>query len=150
MCNTSIHKIISLLIIVISITSCGDVTTKNDKLDQIDRSLCQFSEGSCDNEINGVKIALFITPKTVPSEKNLTINVKTNEPVNIISARIEGRDMFMGIIPIQFNELINKNFSTDVILGSCASGYMVWRLFVTIEKDGISSTVFFDFLADNG
>ena len=150
MCNTSFIRKLLILITVLVITSCGDSKQKNGKPDQIDGSLCQFSQGSCTKEINGVKITLLINPKTVPSEKNIQLKLSVNKPVKIKSARIEGRDMFMGMIPIKFNSIKNKEFLGDAILGTCASGYMVWRLIVNIDVNGTPSTVFYDFLADNG
>ncbi len=135
---------------VLIITSCGDTKPKKNKPDQIDRSLCQFYKVSCTKEINGVKITLLIDPKSVPSEKKLTLKLSSNKPIKIKSARIEGRDMFMGIIPVQFNYITNIDLLGETTLGSCTSGYMVWRLIVNIDINGTSSSVFYDFLADNG
>ncbi|MBM7072653.1 hypothetical protein JQC92_11535 [Shewanella sp. 202IG2-18] len=150
MCYASTFRKISIIITVLLVCSCGDSKQKNANLDQIDRSLCNFLVSSCLKEANGAEIALFITPNTVPSEQDLSINLKSNKSITIKSARIEGRDMFMGIIPVTTNSLNDKDFSSKAILGSCASGYMVWRLFVTYELNGQTSTVFYDFLADNG
>ena len=105
--------------------------------------------GSCKKESNHAEIALLISPNTVPSGEKLDLSITSNELIKIKSARIEGRDMFMGIIPIKFNRIKNRGFFSNAFLGSCASGYMVWRLFITFEKKGIESTVYFDFLADN-
>ncbi|RYV01430.1 hypothetical protein SOPP22_13640 [Shewanella sp. OPT22] len=150
MCYASTLRKITIIITVLLVCSCGDSKQKNAIPDQIDRSLCNFLVSSCLKEANGAEIALFISPNTVPSEQDLTISLKSNKNITIKSARIEGRDMFMGVIPIKVKELNNNDFSANAILGSCASGYMVWRLFVTYELNGQTSTVFYDFLADNG
>ncbi|MBE8167963.1 MAG: hypothetical protein HAW66_06325 [Shewanella sp.] len=128
---------------------CDDKNTKVTKLDQVDRSLCQFSTGSCTKHVSGLDFSIMIDPETVPSEKILKISLITSVKVQNLSSRIEGRDMFMGAIPVSLKPIDHKAYYADVILGSCASGYMVWRLFVSADIDGKQVNTFFDFLADN-
>lgn len=107
----------------------------------IDPSLCQFSEGAC--IVSSVELTL--APQHAPSEQPLTLQLTLPEGDRVVSARIEGRDMFMGVIPVQFDE----NGHAEVIYGSCSSNYMVWRMLVTVEDShGEQYTRIFDWLAD--
>lgn len=116
----------------------------------IDSSLCDFSKGSCIQQLEGVDISLKVTPDNTPSETPLEVLIKSNKPLKIISARLEGRDMFMGVIPLKLIEVSKTLYKGALIYGSCSSGYMVWRLFVTIELPaGDHQTITFDFLADS-
>ncbi|MBY6185504.1 hypothetical protein KUV89_02490 [Marinobacter hydrocarbonoclasticus] len=106
-----------------------------------DPTLCQFDAGAC--ERNGALLAL--SPASAPSEKPLTLSLELAPGQTIVDARIEGRDMFMGVIPVRFDDSGNA----EVIYGSCASGYMVWRLMVTTEDaNGEQKHHLFDWLAD--
>ncbi|MCL1077268.1 hypothetical protein D5R81_04885 [Parashewanella spongiae] len=145
----SITKIFTLIIIILVVQGCGKKTDENIKPDQNDRSLCQFSVGSCNKKVAGVDFSILINPETIPSEKMLHLTLQTNQKVDAISARVEGRDMFMGVIPVTLKGVDKSHYSSDFILGSCASGYMVWRLFISAEVNGKAVSVFFDFLADN-
>lgn len=142
------NKYFFILIIIITLQACDKNTVKNDKLDQFDRSLCEFSKAWCEKEVNGIKLSILIDPNSVPSEKQLNLNLMSNAPLSDLEARIEGRDMFMGMIPLHFESKDKKSFESKFMLGSCASGYMVWRLFVSGKSDGKEFTIFFDFLAD--
>ncbi|WP_298440105.1 hypothetical protein [uncultured Ferrimonas sp.] len=103
--------------------------------------LCQFQQGPClrtDSQLQ-------LTPAHAPSEQPLQMNITLPEGYHIVEARIEGRDMFMGVIPVQFN----GNRATT-IYGSCSSDYMVWQLFVSAENgQGQQINRVFDWLADN-
>lgn len=107
----------------------------------VDPSLCQFSKGAC----TVGTVALTLVPAHAPSEQPLDLALALPEGHQVINARIEGRDMFMGIIPVRFS----PQGQAEVIYGSCSSNYMVWRLFVTIEDDkGEQYSRVFDWLAD--
>ncbi|AQS36115.1 hypothetical protein Sps_00926 [Shewanella psychrophila] len=115
-----------------------------------DISLCNFSQASCDKQVAGIDLSLLITPFNTPSEKPLTIELVSSEAISDINMRIEGRDMFMGVIPVNLSKLNENQYNGQLIFGSCSSNYMVWRAFVTFTKNGAPHVAIFDFLADSG
>ncbi|MPY23903.1 hypothetical protein [Shewanella sp. YLB-07] len=115
-----------------------------------DTSLCNFSQASCNKQVTGINLSLLITPFNTPSEKPLTIELASSEAINDVTMRIEGRDMFMGVIPVKLSKLNEKQYNGQLIFGSCSSNYMVWRAFVNFTKNGEPQVAIFDFLADSG
>lgn len=67
---------------------------------------------------------------------------------------MEGKNMFMGKIPLFFNRVTedksSKPFVAETMLGSCSEDIMTWRLWLTLEKPGKAkenqqTTFFIDF-----
>ncbi|WP_345315624.1 hypothetical protein [Ferrimonas gelatinilytica] len=80
-----------------------------------------------------------------PSEQSLALTLTSPDGWQVRGARIEGRDMFMGVIPVRFD----TQGRATVMYGSCSSDYMVWRLWVTLENaEGEERIRFFDWRAD--
>ncbi|MCG9696680.1 hypothetical protein [Shewanella sp. Isolate11] len=127
------------------------VTSKLESQSQfeIDDSLCQFKQSECKQTIADLLISLTISPENTPSEKPLQIDLDFSKPVENLSGRIEGRDMFMGIIPVNLSQTSENHYQATTVYGSCSSNYMVWRLLVSFIYQGQPRTVIFDFLADN-
>ncbi|MFT6132398.1 MAG: hypothetical protein ACJAW2_001120 [Shewanella sp.] len=115
----------------------------------IDKTLCQFSVGECYKKVTDLQVGLLIDPINTPSEKPLIVTLSSNQKITNISMRIEGRDMFMGIIPVSLSEIKDNVYQGPVIFGSCSSNYMVWRVFVSFDYQQQTRTLMYDFLADN-
>ncbi|QIZ76582.1 hypothetical protein [Ferrimonas lipolytica] len=125
------------------LSGCGfdKPTEQGDQPQLIDPTLCQFSQGSC----RQANASLAITPVNAPSEQPLLLQIYLPDGYEVVDARIEGRDMFMGVIPIQF-----AGNQATATYGSCSSDYMVWRLFYTAaNQNGEQISGVFDWLADN-
>jgi hypothetical protein len=90
---------------------------------------------------------------------NLQVKFKNDPSLNAKSSLkhsfnvvgyMEGKTMFMGKIPLLFTEKVNNNdnhFIAETMLGSCSEDMMIWRLWLTIEKqegsDNKEQTTFF-------
>ncbi|CAM2737470.1 hypothetical protein SHAM105786_00660 [Shewanella amazonensis] len=58
--------------------------------------------------------------------------------------------MFMGVIPLKWQQMDENTFNATAVYGSCSSDYMVWRLWLSVSNEaGQSQQIWFDFLADN-
>lgn len=58
--------------------------------------------------------------------------------------------MFMGVIPVKWQQVGENSYQASAVYGSCASGYMVWRLMLSYtDEQGLTKQAWFDFLADN-
>ncbi|ABV36819.1 conserved hypothetical protein [Shewanella sediminis HAW-EB3] len=130
-------------------SSCSHDAPKDVSKTTKDSSLCDFNAGKCTQSVAGVGFDLLITPYNSPSERPLTLELISSEPVNNLAMRVEGRDMFMGVIPVNLTKVDENLYNGQLIYGSCSSNYMVWRAFVTFNKEGSQHIVMFDFLADN-
>jgi hypothetical protein len=114
-----------------------------------DKTLCQFNQTPCIQAVNGLSVSLMISPENTPSEKPLAVQLDLSEPVQELSVRLEGRDMFMGVIPIKLSQIAKTRYQGNLLYGSCSSNYMVWRMFISFTLRGKQQTVMFDFLADS-
>jgi hypothetical protein len=53
----------------------------------------------------------------------------------IVESYLEGKDMFMGKIPLFFELDAKNTFISEALLGSCSEKKMTWRLWLTIKKN---------------
>ena len=48
--------------------------------------------------------------------------------------------MFMGVIPVNVKQTDKMTYIGQMVYGSCSSGYMVWRGFVSFNVNGETKT----------
>ncbi|QBF84611.1 hypothetical protein EXU30_19500 [Shewanella maritima] len=148
-------RCITLFLLVFSafLTACGDSSPSADENFVQDPSLCQFQQGACKQLVDGVGVSLTLYPEHAPSEENLQLAVNFDQTVNNVSYVVEGRDMFMGVIPGKLAASPVNNaqqlFEGNLIYGSCSSDYMIWRMTLNFETENGVQTAVFDFRADN-
>ena len=71
---------------------------------------------------------------------------KTKPNITKISAYLEGRDMFMGKVPVFFEQMNEENVHlAQSLLANCSEEQMIWRLWVTVELAEKTTTFFVDF-----
>ncbi|WDE07381.1 hypothetical protein SG34_011115 [Thalassomonas viridans] len=66
----------------------------------------------------------------------ITVEYRGSGEIKNISGYLEGRDMFMGKIPLFLTGEKNNQYLAEVMLGSCAEPTMIWRLWLTAEFTG--------------
>ncbi|CAJ1842590.1 hypothetical protein PEKONANI_02545 [Aeromonas jandaei] len=94
------------------------------KKDQI----CDLSHSSCDLLIGEKSMAIAISQLPVRAERDFIIRLEGGDPeIKPIKAWLEGRDMFMGTIPVNF-ESSGNGWQANALVGSCTSPMMVWLL----------------------
>jgi hypothetical protein len=142
-------KIIIFNFFLMFLTACDRPQTQEQQDLPIDETLCEFSEGECYQEVAGLQVGLLIDPVDTPSEKPLIVTLKSSQAITNVSMRIEGRDMFMGVIPVTLSEIQNNSYQGSLIFGSCSSNYMVWTVIVSFDYQQQPRTLMYDFLADN-
>ncbi|MCJ8296076.1 MAG: hypothetical protein MJK15_16860 [Colwellia sp.] len=85
-------------------------------------------------------IELTELAETVQSEQ------VTKQSITNISAYLEGKDMFMGKVPVFFEQSGKEGvYSAQSLLASCSEEHMDWRMWITIELKGQEQTFFVDF-----
>ncbi|ABS08313.1 conserved hypothetical protein [Shewanella baltica OS185] len=138
-----------IALILINLTACTEDAKQVTHKSSSDPSLCQFSTGDCVKQVDDIKLAISLSPANAPSEKPLTLRLLASTPIKNVQIRLEGRDMFMGVIPVNVKQTDEMTYIGQMVYGSCSSGYMVWRGFVSFEVNGETKATVFDFLADN-
>ena len=70
----------------------------------------------------------------------------TKQSITNISAYLEGKDMFMGKVPVFFEQTAKAGvYLAQSLLASCSDEQMVWRLWITADISGQTQTFFVDF-----
>ena len=70
----------------------------------------------------------------------------TEQSITNVSAYLEGKDMFMGKVPVFFEQGANEaTYLAQSLLASCSEDQMVWRLWVTVAMAEQKKTFFVDF-----
>jgi len=97
---------------------------------------CLTSQSECvvTNELG--QFSLLFNVKEIHGELpfELSIAYTSNNKEFKFSGYFEGKDMFMGKIPVFFTKVKNENKQTsEVLLANCSEEQMVWRLWVTVE-----------------
>ncbi|MGL4613423.1 MAG: hypothetical protein ACRCVV_05880 [Shewanella sp.] len=133
------------LLLAFNLLGCKENAVKQG----LDPTLCDFQQDECVKNSDTVKLRLALTPRHAPSEKPLTLKLLASSPITDVNIMLEGRDMFMGVIPVNVQQLDEKAYEGKLLYGSCSSGYMVWRGTIKFNHNGVTQRVQFDFLADN-
>jgi hypothetical protein len=72
-----------------------------------------------------------------------------NTEIHSVSGHLEGKDMFMGKVPVFFTkDDQGDNFTANSLLASCSEDVMVWRLWLTAQltnKQKSEQQFFIDF-----
>ena len=157
-----------LCVVFLFVTGCQPVQNKPKSEASVLTPLCIASQSQC--EVSNDKLVVAVKF----SQYQLTKNIKTELPVYIeltilpvsgattekvvnshntshsaitqVTAYLEGRDMFMGKVPVFFDKKEGKDvYLAETLLASCAEEQMVWRLWITAEIDGEAQTFSVDF-----
>ncbi|WP_237524195.1 hypothetical protein [Shewanella sp. KX20019] len=142
-------RVLYTLFMAVIVSGCEPDNGKNVTSFKQETGLCNFQKGACSNTVDGTELNLRITPWNTPSEKPLELSLSSSVPLEKVKIRVEGRDMFMGIIPVNLAQETETSYNAPLIYGSCSSGYMVWQAIVSYEQDGIEKFTIFEFLADS-
>jgi len=128
------HKTLFIYIIVIfSLTACKPPV---EAIQVIDKPQCLKSQSRCDIKTNIGIFTLRFNVKEVKVEIPFTMQIAYigKESIQKINGYMEGKNMFMGKIPLFFKKmLINNQFSAETMLVACTEPNMVWRTWIHVE-----------------
>jgi hypothetical protein len=98
----------------------------------------KFSQHQLSEKIK-TELPFFIELTQLPQQE-------TMQSITKATAYLEGRDMFMGKVPIFFEPESKKNtYLAESLLANCSEEQMVWRLWITVALEEKSKTFFVDF-----
>ncbi|MCX4042439.1 hypothetical protein OR606_19805 [Aeromonas hydrophila] len=90
--------------------------------------ICDLSHTSCDTRLGDKPLTVRVASLPVQAERDFVIQLQGGDPVvTPVKAWLEGRDMFMGTIPVNF-EATEQGWQGTTLVGSCTSPLMVWLL----------------------
>jgi len=91
----------------------------------------------------------FLDIKNLPIKAEQWIDFELRTPTQTVlvnSAKIVGKSMFMGRIPVTFKRASEQRFSAKALVGACTTAQMIWSLEITVENDGVEQVLSFDFM----
>ncbi|WP_022940490.1 hypothetical protein [Psychromonas hadalis] len=95
--------------------------------------------------------AFFLTIKNHPIKAEEWINFELSSPIKNIqieNAKIVGKTMFMGRIPVTFKKTSEQHFSAKSLVGACTTPKMAWELQIAISVGDKSKLLMFDFMVE--
>ncbi|WP_371185313.1 hypothetical protein [Thalassotalea maritima] len=110
---------------------------------------CDFQQGSCINQQWLAPIELSAEPDVIKSESEVVfylVSERFDESVRI-EGYLEGKDMYMGKIPLVFH-FRNGLFYAKTMIGACIEQSMIWQMQLTIDDgSGHVSSVSYEFMS---
>jgi hypothetical protein len=94
--------------------------------------------------LSRLKRLLQKPPLKAEQWNDIRITSNTNE-WQVIDAKLVGKEMFMGRIPVDLSEVQQGVFSAKVLVGACTTEKMIWQLQINIEVNGVKGQLLFDF-----
>lgn len=132
----------------------SETETDKSKIDkqglELDETTCDLAQPCVFNSILGNFVLSVDEGKIVPEHwYNLTLKSDAKS-WQVKSAKIVGKTMFMGQIPIKFSP-VEKNDGelqshAKSMIGVCTEDRMLWRLKMIIEVEGKPIDIHYDFL----
>jgi hypothetical protein len=115
-----------------------------------DETICDLAQPCVFNSILG-NFALSVDEGKIVPEHWYNLTLKSDaKNWQVMSAKIVGKTMFMGQIPIKFSPVTKKDgelqFHAKSMIGVCTEDRMLWRLKMIIEVEGKPIDVHYDFL----
>ncbi len=104
--------------------SADNSVSADQKKDQI----CDLSHTPCSALIGDKPLTIAIKELPLRAEHDFAIAITGGDPaIKPVKATLEGKDMFMGTIPVSF-EQIDGQWQGVTQVGSCTSPVMIWLL----------------------
>ena len=69
-----------------------------------------------------------------------------NDNMKVSKAKIVGKDMFMGRIPVTFKQSKTDLFRAKTLVGACTTPEMIWSLEITVDIAEAQEVITFDFM----
>lgn len=149
-------KVFTFFLLFVALSSCDTNIKPKRQSETSSQSdfLCLKSQNTCEflTEYGSFKI-LF-------SQEGEGEKIRTEEPFQIkimlqnqmqqaellhVSSHLEGKNMYMGKIPLFFDKANINSLVGEGLLGSCSEEFMIWRLWIDAElkvKDQVKKQVF--------
>lgn len=121
-----------------------DGNTESDSLE-----LCDFKVRDCLVVSNGNEIFLSSNNKIIKTEtENLFLLKADNiDSFKINSAKLEGKDMYMGVIPVFFTK-VDGYYQANAMLGACMHDKMIWQMTINATINNQTQNLTYSFYSE--
>jgi len=148
-------QLLSIAVLLL-ISACKPINEQEKQTIPNEPAQCIKSQSECEIRTQNANFTVKF------SQHKLSDTIKTELPFSIelhqsshftqpakqaiikVSAYLEGKDMFMGKVPVFFNKE-SDIYLAESLLASCSEERMVWRLWITVDMIDNSQTFFVDF-----
>lgn len=102
-------------------------------------SICVFK-----SPLGEFKLSVDEGPIKAEQWFNLTLQSDVDN-WHVENAKIVGKSMFMGKIPVKFSDVVAQQSRAKTMLAACAKGQMVWQLKINVIVGGLPTQLIYDF-----
>ncbi|OUS26346.1 hypothetical protein A9Q98_10900 [Thalassotalea sp. 42_200_T64] len=137
-----------ILILFIIFAFFGYQFIDHDKPINYGQNYCDFSAGVCSQIRDFGSFELTTMPKLIKAESeiNFQLTSKNNAELEIQSAWLEGKDMYMGKIPLFFSAK-NGVYEANTLIGACTEEQMNWQMIIVLMTDNQQQRLVFEFIS---
>ena len=90
---------------------------------------------------------LSVVNPPIKAEQWINFRLKSNKKEwRVVDAKIVGKTMFMGRIPVTFTKIEKGFFAAKTLVGACTTAIMVWQLQINVEVNKTKKLLTFDFM----
>lgn len=90
---------------------------------------------SCRYEAGDTSFWLLSSNQRMPAERPIQLILRSTKPLQIEASELRGLSMYMGRIPLQWEEVSNREWRTIVHVGACTDPDMRWQLRLSLSTD---------------
>lgn len=138
-----IQAIVLLLIVgLLTSISTGIIPINNSYNNDSENTQCILTENHCEFMLTAGRVRVDISG-LLTTEEQLDISVTLPVGLTIKQARIEGVNMFMGIVPVQLILQDNGQWEGWFMLGSCTEPRMQWQLQIQFNENESPVSILF-------
>ncbi|ABM02782.1 hypothetical protein Ping_0940 [Psychromonas ingrahamii 37] len=153
--KSKIIQLLFMLIVLVSLFIWRTINIKTEQQMNIDLTSTERSSGQlecdylvpCELLSSQGRFWLSVDNPTIKAEQWINFRLESDEQEwRVIDAKIVGKEMFMGRIPVTFVKTDKGFFSAKTLVGACTTPAMIWQLKINILVNGIKDQLLFDFM----
>ncbi|WP_372881076.1 hypothetical protein [Psychromonas sp.] len=152
-----VAQLLVMLIVLVTLFIWRTVTTKPEQVKNVElTAVAPLSELPACDYVKPCKFAsdhgtfwLSVANLPVKAEQWINFSLKGGEKDwRVVDAKIVGKEMFMGRIPVTFTQTDKNIFSAKTLVGACTTPKMIWQLQINIEVNSANELLLFDFMVE--
>ena len=139
-------KIVGVILFMLATPACNPIqpVINQEQSDKIQVFTCLTSQSECEvaSELGNFSIQFSgqVEQGRIKTELPFSIQLKFSESKQVyqlkgVSSYLEGKDMFMGKIPVffQLEKNVSNTMVAETLLASCSEEIMTWRLWFQVD-----------------
>lgn len=153
--KSRIVQLLVMLLVLVLLFTWRTMTIETEPQNNVNLTSVEPSTGllECDYfvpcEVVSSQGSFWLSVDNPPIKAEQWINFRlegNGQKWRVIDAKIVGKEMFMGRIPVTFTNLGKGIFSAKTLVGACTNPTMIWQLQINVAVNGIEELLLFDFM----